>query len=105
MALVGLDKIMPVLEKRKICLPAIDIAGGHPDFLLGALRAFEETACPALFIVYAPMAKYVGLEACTHFVRFFCRRISNTGGAAPGPREHRRTGRTGDRTGFHQHHV
>jgi ketose-bisphosphate aldolase len=71
MALVGLEEILPLLEERKVCLPAIDIAGGHPDFLLGTLRACEETACPAMLIVYAPMAKYVGLEACTHLVRFF----------------------------------
>ena len=71
MALVGLEEIMPLLEERKVCLPAVDIAGGHPDFLLGALRACEGTACPALLIVYAPMAKYVGLEACAHLVRFF----------------------------------
>lgn len=74
MALVTLGEIMPLLEKRKICLPAIDIAGGHPDFVLGALRACEETACPALFIVYAPMAKYVGLEACTQLVRLYADR-------------------------------
>jgi len=76
MALVGLGEILPLLEERKVCLPAIDIAGGHPDFLLGALRACEETACPALLIVYAPMARYVGLEACAHFVRFFAERTS-----------------------------
>ena len=27
-----------------------------------------------MFIVYAPMARYVGLEACTHLVRFFAER-------------------------------
>jgi ketose-bisphosphate aldolase len=71
MALAGLGEILPLLEERKVCLPAIDIAGGHPDFLLGTLRACEETACPALLIVFAPLARYVGLEACAHFVRFF----------------------------------
>lgn len=74
MALVSLAEIMPLLEERKICLPAIDIAGGHPDFLLGALRACEEARCPALLIVYAPPARYVGLEACAQMVGFFAAR-------------------------------
>ena len=76
MSLVSLGEILPLLDEREICLPAIDIAGGQPDFVLGALRAFEETACPALFIVYAPMAKYVGLEACTQLVRLYADRSS-----------------------------
>ena len=71
MAFVGLGEILPLLEKRNVCLPAIDIAGGHPDFLIGALRACEEMDCPALLIVYAPLAQYVGLQACVRLVRFF----------------------------------
>jgi fructose-bisphosphate aldolase class II len=71
MPLVTFKEIMPLLDERKVCLPAIDIAGGHPDFLLGALRACEEENSPALLIVYTPAAKYVGLEACTKLVHHF----------------------------------
>jgi ketose-bisphosphate aldolase len=71
MALVTLTEVLPLLEEKQVCLPAIDIAGGHPDFVLGALHAFEETSCPALFIVYVPMAKYVGVEACALLVRHY----------------------------------
>lgn len=71
MALVSLAEIMPLLDAKNICLPAIDIAGGHPDFVLGTLRAFEETNCPALFIVYEPAASYVGFEACAAIVKHY----------------------------------
>lgn len=71
MALISIRDIMPMLDEKQICLPAIDIAGGHPDFIQGALRAFEEMRCPALLIVYEPAANYVGIEACALMVRHY----------------------------------
>lgn len=76
MPLVTLKEILPTLNERNVCLPAIDIAGGHPDFVQGALQACEETRSPALLIVYTPAAKYVGLEACTKLVHHFAETAS-----------------------------
>ena len=71
MPLVTMKEVLPMLDERNACIPAIDIAGGHPDFLLGALRACEETNSPAMLIVYTPAAKYVGLDACAKLVHHF----------------------------------
>ncbi len=71
MPLASMREILPLLDEHEICLPAIDIAGGHPDFVLGTLKAFEETQCPALMIVYQPAATYVGFEACAEIVKYY----------------------------------
>jgi len=65
----SLLEILPSLETGNACLPAFDIAGGQPDFLFGALRACEAARCPALLLVWAPGATYIGLEACADLVK------------------------------------
>lgn len=73
--LASLNDVLPLLDERKVCLPAIDIAGGQPDFLLGVLRACEEAGCPAMMLVWA-RASYIGLEACVDLVSHFAARSS-----------------------------
>lgn len=70
------QEILPALDARRVCLPGFDIAGGQPDFLLGVLRACEAARCPALLLVWAPGATYIGLEACVELAGFFARRSS-----------------------------
>jgi fructose-bisphosphate aldolase class II len=72
----GLNDVMPLLEQRRICLPAFDIAGGQPDFLFGVLQACEAARCPALLLVYAPAANYLGLEACADLVGSLAKRAT-----------------------------
>lgn len=68
--LASLNDVLPEARRRGVCLPAIDIAGGQPDFLLGVLRACEEARCPAVLLVWAG-ASYIGLEACVDLVSHF----------------------------------
>lgn len=74
--LVGLKDILPVLEQKKLCLAAFDIAGGQSDFVLGVLGACEAAKCPAMFLVWAPGATYIGMEACVDLVRSVAGRSS-----------------------------
>ncbi len=67
--LASLHDILPMVRARKTCLPGFDIAGGQSDFLLGALEACREARCPALLLVWAPGAGYIGLEACAELVK------------------------------------
>lgn len=71
--LSNLNDVLPALEKRSICLPAFDIGGGQPDFLLGVLRACEEAGCPALMLVWGG-ASYLGLAGCVDLVSHFAER-------------------------------
>lgn len=72
----GLKDVLPLIERRQVCLPAFDIAGGQPDFLFGVLQACEAARCPALLLVYAPAASYLGLEACADLVGSVARRAT-----------------------------
>lgn len=72
----GLNDVLPLLQSRQACLPAFDIAGGQPDFLLGVLGACEAARCPALLLVYAPAANYLGLETCADLVNSVARRAA-----------------------------
>jgi ketose-bisphosphate aldolase len=74
--IVGFTDVLGVLEQRKLCLPAFDIAGGQSDFVLGILRACEQARCPAMFLVWAPGATYIGLEACADLVRSLAARAT-----------------------------
>lgn len=74
--LASFKDVLPALDGRKLCLPGFDIAGGQPDFLLGVLSACEAARCPALLLVWAPGATYIGLEACADLVAFFAKRSS-----------------------------
>jgi ketose-bisphosphate aldolase len=71
--LASLNDVLPEAHRRGLCLPAIDIAGGQPDFLLGVLRACEEARCPAVMLVWAG-ASYIGLEACVDLLSHFAAR-------------------------------
>ena len=71
--LASLNDVLPELKKRKLCLPAIGIACGQPDFLLGVLRACEDARCPALMLVWAGDT-YIGLEACVALASDFAAR-------------------------------
>jgi len=71
--LATLNDVLPLARGRGVCLPAIDIAGGQPDFLLGVLRACEEARCPAILLVWGG-ASYIGLEACADLVSHFAAR-------------------------------
>ena len=71
--LATLNDVLPEARRRGVCLPAIDIAGGQPDFLLGVLRACEEARCPAVMLVWAG-ASYIGLEACVDLLSHFAAR-------------------------------
>lgn len=72
----SLADFLPLLDRRQVCLPAFDIAGGQPDFLLGILAACEAARCPALLLVYGPAANYLGLEACADLVASIARRAA-----------------------------
>ncbi|MHC4718218.1 MAG: class II fructose-bisphosphate aldolase [Planctomycetota bacterium] len=61
---------------RGLCLPAFDIAGGQSDFLQGVLGACEQARCPAMLLVWAPGATYIGLDACVDLVASCARRAS-----------------------------
>jgi ketose-bisphosphate aldolase len=73
--LASMNDVLPGARGRGVCLPAIDIAGGQPDFLLGVLRACEEARCPAVMLVWAG-ASYIGMEACVDLVSHFAARSS-----------------------------
>ncbi len=68
-----LNDVLPAARARGVCLPAIDIAGGQPDFLLGVLRTCEKARCPAVMLVWAGAA-YIGLEACADLVSHYAAR-------------------------------
>jgi ketose-bisphosphate aldolase len=72
--LANLNDVLPLLNREKICLPAFDIAGGQPDFLLGVLRACETAGSPACFLIWCPGAVYLELEAAVDLVRFYAGR-------------------------------
>ncbi|KPK84111.1 MAG: hypothetical protein AMJ81_06535 [Phycisphaerae bacterium SM23_33] len=74
--LVSLNEVMPSLQARRLCLPGFDIAGGQSDFLLGVLGACEAARSPALLLVWAPGAEYIGLEACADLTASFAGRSS-----------------------------
>ena len=74
--LASLNEVMPLLNARKLCLPAFDIGGGQGDFLRGVLEACEAARAPALLLVWAPGADTIGLEACADLVRSFAGRAS-----------------------------
>ena len=74
--LASLDEVMPLLNARKLCLPGFDIGGGQSDFLLGVLTACQAARAPALLLVWAPGAGYIGLEACADLARSFAARSS-----------------------------
>ena len=65
--------LLGLLERRRACMPAFDIAGGQSDFLLGVLDACRLAKAPAVLLVWAPGATYIGLEACADLVSFFAR--------------------------------
>jgi len=74
--LASLNEVMPLLNARKLCLPGFDIGGGQSDFLLGVLTSCEAARAPALLLVWAPGAGYIGLEACADLARSFAARSS-----------------------------
>jgi fructose-bisphosphate aldolase class II len=74
--LVSLNEVMPLLNARKVCLPAFDIGGGQGDFLRGVLAACEAARAPALLLVWSPGTDTTGLEACADLVRSFAGRAS-----------------------------
>jgi len=71
-----LKNLMATAAAARVCLPALDIGGGQPDFLQGILAACEAARCPAVLLVWAPGATYVGLDACVDLVASFARRAS-----------------------------
>jgi len=73
--LASLNDVLPVLNERKVCLPALDIAGGQPDFFHGVLDACCETRCPALMIVWAGATYIGGLEACVEMASYYAARV------------------------------
>ena len=74
--LANLNEVMAKLEARRVMLPGFDIAGGQSDFLLGVLAACEAARCPALLLVWAPGADYVGMEMCADLLRSAAARAS-----------------------------
>jgi fructose-bisphosphate aldolase class II len=67
--LASLHDVMGMLEPRKVCLPAFDVGGGQPDFVLAVLRACEAARCPAAMLVWAPAAEaYMDLRTCADMV-------------------------------------
>jgi len=74
--LASLNEVMPALNAKGVCLPAFDIGGGQADLLLAALRACEAARSPALLMVWAPGATYLGLPACADLVASFAARAS-----------------------------
>ncbi|HUU22864.1 MAG TPA: class II fructose-bisphosphate aldolase [Phycisphaerae bacterium] len=72
----NLHDLMSTAADRRLCLPALDIGGGQSDFLQGILAACEAARCPAVLLVWAPGATYLGLEACVDLVASFARRAS-----------------------------
>lgn len=71
-----LTDLMKGPAARGLCLPAFDIAGGQGDFLQGVLGACEQARCPAMLLVWAPGANYIGLDVCVDLVASFARRAS-----------------------------
>jgi len=69
--LASLNDVLPVLNERKVCLPALDIAGGQPDFFHGVLDACCEARCPALMVVWVGATYIGGLEACAEMARYY----------------------------------
>ena len=39
--LASFGEILELIGRREVCLPALDIGGGQPDFVEGILRACE----------------------------------------------------------------
>jgi len=77
--LATFNEILPLLESKRVCVPALDIGGCQPDFLLGVVRACEEARCPAVMLIWGPAAEnYMGLDATAALV-------SHYGGASPVP--------------------
>jgi len=69
-------ELLGLLEARRVCLPALDIATGHTDFLLGVLEACQAARCPALLLVWPAAQPYLELQACVDLVRSVARRSS-----------------------------
>jgi ketose-bisphosphate aldolase len=71
-----LTDLLPLAERRNVCLPAFDIAVGQREFLRGVLGACEQLRCPALLLAWAMPTTLVDLEACVEVVRFHAARAS-----------------------------
>ena len=76
MTRTGLNDLISLLNDRRLCLPAFDIAGGQVDFLSGVLAACENARSPALLLVYAPAETYGDLKTCAAVVRALTARAS-----------------------------
>lgn len=74
----NLSDLTATARSRGLCLPALDIGGGQPDFLQGILAACEAARCPAVLLVWAPGATYLGpdLETCVGLVASHAKRAS-----------------------------
>ncbi len=72
--LATFSDITPLLESKRVCVPALDIGGGQPDFLLGVLRACQEARCPAVMLIWGPAAQdYMGLDAVAALTAHYAR--------------------------------
>ena len=72
--MLPLSDILPILDRRGVCLPAFDVACGQREFLRGVLGACEAARCPAVLLVDAPPAAPEELEASAAVARFYAER-------------------------------
>jgi len=76
MATLSPKELLLLAERKGLCLPAFDVAGGQADFLVGVLSACEAARCPAVLLVYAPAGAYGSFETCAKVVRLFAEQAS-----------------------------
>ncbi|MFO7957056.1 MAG: class II fructose-bisphosphate aldolase [Candidatus Brocadiia bacterium] len=70
--LATFNEILPLLESKDVCVPALDIGGCQQDFLLGVVRACGEARCPAVMLIWGPAAEnYMGLDATAALVSHY----------------------------------
>jgi len=71
MPLSTFTDILPILDKKQVCLPAFCPFGGQPDNVRGVIEAAEQAGAPVMFMIFEPTSDYLGYEAGIELIKFY----------------------------------